>query len=136
MNLGFSQLGDGERQPPTPISAVVFDRQVLLETVGYDNGLLRGLVLLFQEDAPLRVAELGTTLKRVWSASLATTAYALKGMVSNFASGPAYKTASTLECMGRSCEWTNAGFLIAELNLQIQQLNTDLNELLEETSSL
>jgi two-component system sensor histidine kinase/response regulator len=113
----------------------VLNRQELLERVGHDNELLRELVELFREDAPLRLAELNAALKDVSCSPLAAAAHALKGMVSNFATGPAYYTAAILERMGRAGDWSDAAALIAHLELRIQELDAALNDLVHEFST-
>src|SRR3954470_15204592 len=75
----------------------VLIQEELMERVGNDFQLLAEITVLFQEDAPIRVAELQTSLGRLDSDGFERAAHALKGMISNFTTGPAFETACALE---------------------------------------
>lgn len=124
-----------EPKPSIERADFVLNRQELLERVGNDNELLSELVALFREDAPLRLAEMNAALRDESSSALAAAAHALRGMVSNFATGPAYYTAAVLERMGREGDWSDAAVLVAHLDSQIQELDAALNGLVQEFST-
>lgn len=117
---------------PTGSSEYVLDREEVLDRVGYDAELLEELVMLFHEDVPLRFAELKKALEQMDCPSFEKAAHALKGMLSNFTSGPAYTTAALLENLGRARVWTDVKALSSELETQIQQLEKALRGLVHE----
>jgi len=129
--LAFKSLASG---PPPPVGAsdYVLDREEVLERVGQDAELLEELVMLFHEDVPLRFAELKKALDQLDCPSFEKAAHALKGMLSNFTTGPAYTNAALLENLGRSCVWTDVTALSSELEIQIQQLEKALRGLVRE----
>ena len=93
----------------------------LMERMGDDRELLGELVVLFQEDLPGRVAALKNALALRDCPSFERAAHAIKGMVSNFAIGPAYDKASELELMARSNDWTNAADIVLGIGFPSRQ---------------
>jgi two-component system, sensor histidine kinase and response regulator len=134
MNLrGSASKAQASSYPlPAGPSVYTLNREEVLDRVGYDAELLEELVMLFHEDVPLRFAELKKALDQLDCLAFEKAAHALKGMLSNFTSGPAYTNAALLENLGRACVWTDVNALSSELEIQIQQLEKALRGLVHE----
>jgi HPt (histidine-containing phosphotransfer) domain-containing protein len=110
-----------EQEPIDTASALV--------RVEGDVELLKELVALFLKDLP----EMLTTLREAVTAGDATAieraAHKLKGSVGNFAARPAFEAALRLEVLGRDATLSEAGSAYAELENEINRLQSAMAKL-------
>lgn len=118
-----------------PESGGAFDLQDLMERVSYDQDLLATIVMMFECEAPPKLAELEVALVRHDCRAFEHAAHAIKGMLLNFSAHDASDIAYALELLGRSNNWTNAAELLSRLHEQVDALNLSLNRLLERQAS-
>jgi two-component system, sensor histidine kinase and response regulator len=105
------------------------DEGALLAGVGGDRRLLRELVDLFLADSPKLVARIGRAVKDRDAASLARAAHSLKGSAGMFSRKGVFRSAQTLEGMGRDGQWAGAGEALASLRRDAAALGRALASL-------
>jgi HPt (histidine-containing phosphotransfer) domain-containing protein len=91
----------GPVQAPPP-SAAILDKNAILERVGGDLDLLRGVIDIFTEDCPRMMANIQTAVAAKSPKALQDAAHSLKGAISNFTSEGPFKAALRLEVLGHS----------------------------------
>jgi PAS domain S-box-containing protein len=119
----------GRRPASTSIAAGTVDRDVLLAGFGGRVDLLKHVVDVFLEDAPIMLARVTTAMQAGSAVDVASAAHALKGSVGLFSQGHAYEAVRRLEQFGRSGDLTGAETVRAEAEAGITQLTTELRAL-------
>lgn len=107
----------------------VIDEKALLEGIGGDTKLLRGLVRVFLADYPRLLARVRRAIKSKNPEALRASAHALKGAISNFGLPPAFESARRLELMGKSRRLRAANETYAALRQDIGRLKQQLRSL-------
>jgi len=98
----------GESDSPVPRPAV-FDLRPLMQRISHDEGLLRELISLFQEDCPRMLEDIRQAIEAGDAGSVQRSAHLLKGSVSNFAALETVQAAQQLETIGRDGDLSEAG---------------------------
>lgn len=111
---------------PTPVNRDVLNLDSLLARVEGDWDLLHELLALFQESAPLLVAEIETGLAKSDAATVERAAHALKGSMQSIGAEGGAKAAARLEEVSRMGSLEHAGEQFAVLRDE----NTRLCEIL------
>ena len=104
----------------------VIDLPNVLERVEDDRDLLRELVELFLEEAPLRLATIRDAVTSRNGKMLQEAAHALKGSAGNLAAGAVYEAAKQLEYFGRDGEWSRSEAAYATLQRELARLTAAL----------
>jgi PAS domain S-box-containing protein len=112
----------------------VFDREALLTRVAHDQELLREIVGLFLADAPELMQAVRESVNRRDASSVEHSAHALKGCVANFGATGTVEVALKLETMGRIGDLSSAPETLAQLEAQINRLESALITLRAELS--
>ena len=121
------------RSPNSKVQAAgaVFDETALRERVDHDAQLLKELVELFESDHAILLKEIRTAIRENDAVALEAAAHTLKGAVSTFAAKPASEAASLMETLGREKRMGNAQVAYAQLETQIEQLQSALAAMVE-----
>jgi len=121
---GTSPEASGSRS-----SGADLDESALLAGVGGDRRLLRELVDLFLVDSPKLLAKIVRAVKGRDAATLARAAHTLKGSAGMFSRKGVFRSAQTLEGMGRDGQWAGAGEALASLKRDASALERALTSL-------
>jgi len=113
----------GDPPPPPPL---VFAEGAALESTGGDSELLRELIGVFLEHAPVWMRELGDALGRGDAAEVHRLAHTIKGAVDSCGAGRAYDAAMLLERMGRGGDLGGAPAAYATLDRELAQVLPEL----------
>ena len=108
----------------------VIDLPIVLERVEDDRELLRELVGLFLDDAPLRVRAIHDAVDSRDADGLRRSAHALKGSAGNLAALAVFEAAKDLERTAPTGDWTHAEEACAVLESELQRLTPVLAELM------
>jgi signal transduction histidine kinase/CheY-like chemotaxis protein len=106
-----------------------FDEAVALAEVGGNAKLLGELVVLFLQDCPRLMAEIGDAVSRGDAACLRRAAHTLRGAASTFCAPAACDAALRLETLGRTGNMTDADEAYLTLHKAMQRLRTALAQL-------
>ena len=109
---------------------IVLDKEAALERVEGDIELLRELVQLFLDDAPVRMAEIGAALEERSGDALRVAAHTLKGAASNLSAARVAEAAKCLEEAARAQDFAEAGHIHAVLRTEVERLTAELATLL------
>lgn len=104
----------------------VLDKALALSRVGDDEQLLGEMALLFLEEYPRTMEEVGAAIANGDSRALERAAHSLKGSVGNFGADAAYQAALDLEMCGRRDEMASAGEKVRVLREALEQLEPEL----------
>jgi len=108
----------------------VIDLPVVLERVEDDSELLRELVRLFVDNAPLRLAAIRDAVNCRDAKALQQSAHALKGSAGSLAALGVFAAARELEQIGSRGEWTHAEDAYATLEAELGRLTAVVVKLL------
>jgi HPt (histidine-containing phosphotransfer) domain-containing protein len=103
----------------------------LLQRVGGDRKLLRELINMFLEDAPVLLGDIRQHIDSHDGPRLRLAAHALNGALGNFGAAAAQRAALALETMGRAALFWAAGDAYAILVKEIERLRGALRHLLQ-----
>jgi CheY-like chemotaxis protein len=107
--------------PPAPVEEEI-DRDVLMERVGGDAGLLNEVIQVFLDTYPGLLSDLEQAVARRDAPTVYRGAHTLKGVVGNFGvRGPA-EVAGRLEALGRAGRLDGAAELYAELAAAVRRM--------------
>lgn len=121
-----TQIGGPSAVP----SAHVLDAAALMAAIDSDVTLLTEMVELFNSDYPKHIRNLEEAMTASDPAAIERAAHALKGMVSNFSQGPAYRVASHLEQLGRGGgNLADVPRALDTLKIEIERLRSALQDL-------
>ncbi len=115
-------VSDSTPMLPTP----AFAEDAALESTGGDSELLRELIVVFLEHAPVWMRELGDALRRGDAAEVDRLAHTIKGAVDSCGAARAYDAAMLLERMGRGGDLGGAPTAYATLDREIAQVLPEL----------
>lgn len=117
------------RQALPPQAAPALDVSALLEEVGGDRTLLFELAALFEEQAALRVQELGAAVAQADAEAIDHCAHALKSMIGLWQRGAAYELAASLERIGRERRLEDSAHAYQHLSEALGQLLQNVHTL-------
>jgi len=100
----------------------ILDREEILERVGGDMELLAELVEIFTADSAEMLGRIEKAIETGDAEELRSAAHALKGSVGNFGENAAFKTARSLEMMGKEGDLSNAKQALDLLKKQVEQV--------------
>jgi PAS domain S-box-containing protein len=109
-------------EPPTALPADVLDPAAVLASVGGDRALLQEVVQLFSAQVARWLAEMHESLGRGDAGRLRRVVHTLKGAVSNFGTGAAYREAQRLDTLARAGELEQAATTCSDLEKQLNRL--------------
>jgi CheY-like chemotaxis protein/HPt (histidine-containing phosphotransfer) domain-containing protein len=108
------------------------DRLAMLRELGPGDGLLRAAAEAFRKDAPGRIAAIRTAIDDGGGGpALVQAAHALKGSAANIGANAVAATCAELEGVGRSGTSGGATDLLARLEAELLQVDTELEITLE-----
>ncbi|WP_258868472.1 response regulator [Arthrobacter sp. RT-1] len=107
------------------------DRLAVLRELGTGDGLLRAAAEAFRKDAPGRIAAIRTAIDGGGGPALVQAAHALKGSAANIGASAVAATCAELEGVGRSGTSGGAADLLARLEPELLQVDTELETMLE-----
>jgi two-component system sensor histidine kinase/response regulator len=107
------------------------DRLAMLRELGTGDGLLRAAAEAFRKDAPGRIAAIRTAIDGGGGPALVQAAHALKGSAANIGASAVAATCAELEGVGRSGTSGGAADLLARLESELLQVDTELETMLE-----
>lgn len=110
----------------------IIDRQELLEHLGGDLDLLEDAFGLFCDECRSTQAILHSALKDGDITTVRSAAHTLKGMASNFLAYTVCETAQQVHSLDAQALPT-AGPLIGELNRQLMEAQTELQQIITES---
>src|SRR5262245_14562483 len=108
----------------------LLDRSAVLERVGGDYDLLREITVIFLNDYPVLLEEIGGALNARDPKKLERAAHTLKGSVATFEAPTATQAAYRLESIGRCADFSDADLAFAELIAEFDLLYPLLCELI------
>jgi CheY-like chemotaxis protein len=100
----------------------LFDQAAALARLNNDPDLLQELAKTFLDDAPRMLQDVCEAVAAADAPKLQRSAHGLKGAVSIFAEGDAYRAALALEALGRSANLAHAAEALAILEKELQRL--------------
>jgi CheY-like chemotaxis protein len=100
----------------------VLDPGAVLESVGGDGALLQEVVHLFLTQVPRWLADIRDALNRGDAGRVRRVVHTLKGAVSNFGTGAAYRQAERMETLARAGDLAEAAGACADLEAQLNRL--------------
>lgn len=109
---------------------MLIDAEELLEEVEDDREMLGAMFTMFQQDAEERLPKIRGAIDSENAAVLMEEAHALKGGIGNFFAMSVYGTAYQLEIMGRDGQLANASTVLAELEKQLGDMNSEISQLI------
>jgi len=107
----------------------VLDREAALSRVGGDVDLLREVGALFLKECPSVVSDLRNAVTARDAQGIERQAHSIKGSVSTFGAGAAFKAALELESQGRNRD-------LREVESNLQQFESSLERLCVELQTL
>jgi two-component system, sensor histidine kinase and response regulator len=107
----------------------VLDRAAVLDRMGGNTELIKGVVKIFNEDSPAQLFQIGKAIESGDEKSLLALAHTLKGSLLALAATEAAKTAEALENMGRTGDLTGAHDLSLRLEAEIANVSAALQDL-------
>src|SRR5262249_31728994 len=123
-----SELGLSLAPEPQPTCQV--DRTAILARVEGDAALLKEVIDLFLEDAPMLQAQIRESITGNDAAALERSAHALKGGLGNFGAARACQLAFELEAMGRQRDLARAAALFDQLQRELTFLLPEIQTLI------
>ncbi len=108
------------------VMADVFDLEGSLERMGGDRQLFGEMVGFLQSDAPHWLAQIHAALARGDMQGVHRGAHTLKGLISNFGAGEAFRAAAQVEQFGRQSDAAALPTAIAHLENAVEELQTAL----------
>jgi CheY-like chemotaxis protein len=112
---------------PTPADEV-FDRSAVLELVGDDRDMARGLIQVFLVESTQLTARIQAALERADIQGVEKAAHALKGAIGVFQATPTYDAALQLEMAGRAADLPGAATAWSRLDERLRDLRLALSE--------
>jgi two-component system sensor histidine kinase/response regulator len=122
-------------EPATPASGGILRKEVILDRVGGDIDLLRGVVDIFLEDCPRMMADVQEAIAAKSTKALQDAAHSLKGAIGNFTSEGAFQAALRLEVMGQGGDLAHVEELHTALKMEMATLSMALEEMKKELAS-
>ena len=117
-------------KPPVPAlgNKLIWDESATLKHLEGDKLLLAELQLMFLQEAPKQLSDLGTFLAQGKLGELANSAHALKGSTGHFYAEAAKEAVSVLEQAARNGEPADYPTLVAQATLAVTTLMAALTE--------
>ena len=128
-NLGRSPQVAEVEATPEPNDLEPINAASALAHVGGDVGLLKELVGLFLNEIPELLTDLRKAVKAGDANAIERAAHKLKGSVGNFAARPSFEAALKLEVLGKDGRLSEAEPAYAELEREINRLQSAMAEL-------
>lgn len=120
-----TSVGDtGVKSPLKP----PFDRSAVMDRICGNKHVIKGVVKIFNEDAPAQLFQIGKAIESGDEKSLLAFAHTLKGSLLTLAANEAAKTAEKLENMGRTADLTEANEVFLQLEVEIANVSAALQE--------
>ncbi|MGE0683572.1 MAG: response regulator, partial [Candidatus Binatia bacterium] len=113
----------------------VFDRTALWALVAGDTVLLRELIGLFDQDCPRLFFTMQQAVMARNRQNVVTTAYALQGVISNFAARSAARVLAVIESFGGQGDFVLVQETMTQLAVELARLKLALDELRQELSA-
>ena len=122
-------------EPAPPASTAILDKETILNRMGGDLDLLRGVMDIFAEDLPRMMANIQKAIEAKSPKALREAAHSLKGAIGNFTSEGAFEAALRLEVMGHNEDLTRAEEIHVVLGKEVATLGVALDEMRKEMAS-
>lgn len=120
---------------PAPPRPVLMERELLMDRVGGDLGLLGEIAAIFRQDAPERLHQMREAARAEDSVAFARATHALRGSLSNLCSPELYRAATALEEAARSGPvGSEALARVDALEADVERLNDELARLLRQAA--
>jgi HPt (histidine-containing phosphotransfer) domain-containing protein len=136
----LTQAPAAEVAPAVDSTATVSTENVdlprLLEQIGGDFKIARKLIEMFLQSLPEQLIEIRSAAAGRDDRTLVRAAHAVKGAVSNFATGTAYAAARRLERAARKADWTEIALAHSEFEQQMNALVARLETHLKQDLSV
>jgi HPt (histidine-containing phosphotransfer) domain-containing protein len=116
------QKGSGKPSSTEP----AFDPTALLARFGGDETFVREMIGLFLEESVERLEGVRAAARDGDAQRLRLAAHAVRGLIANFSTGPAYRAASRLEECGRDGDLAGAARVHASLEEALAVLRSAL----------
>jgi len=110
----------------------LFDEKELLDRVDHDVEFLTDTVRMLETDGRALLDEISLAAATGDAPTLARSAHALKGMISNFCSPDTQAAALAVEALGRAADLAPLPVAIEALQARLGALIADLNDFLAE----
>jgi len=130
----IEEIDQAARSTPTPLPAgggPAFDLNRALARMDGDLDLLKELVGIFLQDAPVLLQRIEDSLTQKDARGMERAAHALKGSVGNFAADTTQELARRLENLGRTNRVEEALPVLAELKQELERLHPELHQLIQ-----
>ena len=115
--------------PSSPTSPGTVDRRTLLASFGGRAQLVKEVVDVFLEDAPVMMARLTTAARAQDVTEVAAAAHAIKGSAGLFSQGPVYESARRLEQIAKTADMSGVDAACAEVEGHVTSLMAELRAL-------
>lgn len=119
-----------ETDPPTTV-----DMAELMARVGGDRDLLRELCEVFLAEVPKMLANVQQALASEDGTAISRAAHGLKGAISVFGKGLAFRTSLSIEMAGRDGRIEEARAMLEALLAALESLNSELADLVARSRS-
>ena len=106
----------------------LFDEKELLDRVDHDVDFLTDTVRMLESDGRALLDEIGLAAATGDAPTLARSAHALKGMISNFCAPEAHASAAQVEKIAKEGQMSTAAAAVATLEVQLDVLIRALND--------
>ncbi len=116
-----------EHPPHIPVAGVCWDEAATLKELDGDRELLREMITLFLQEAPVQISRLEAALAHGDLQELADTAHTLKGMAGHFYADTARKLATGLEQHAGNATTADFRFLTEQLKNAMDSLSESLS---------
>ncbi len=113
----------------------IFDKEALIESYGDNSEIFNELLDMYFNDIPAMFFQVQKAVEERDSQALDESAHSLKGAVGAFEAKRAHAAASTLERMGKEETFDGVDEALANLEKEIQELDTALNQFKQEIES-
>lgn len=114
-----------------PTQEVMEELRSFLHNFGDDPELLKEVIQMFFDDAPVHVEKIEQAAQDSDADTLMKQAHGLKGMTGNFSQGPAFEAARKLEMLGRNGSVSGYETHLASLKIEMDKLYEALKYLMK-----
>jgi signal transduction histidine kinase/DNA-binding response OmpR family regulator/HPt (histidine-containing phosphotransfer) domain-containing protein len=125
-SFALQDTAENIQLPAEPAPAPVFDEAAMLDRVGGNRDVLRGLIEVFYQDCTALMAELNAALRAGDGPRVQAAAHTIKGMVSFFGAAAAVEAAVWLEKAGQRGELAGATGQFQRLADELEQMGEAL----------